>query len=258
MDIPGSMLVRTWEYGVEVAWAFYNSANDWMPSRWENYSNVLFLTEERPLMGLVDVYREFINSEGEGGKSYYRIGDDGVWFLCYEERYLADNINCIQKTWIEEDQLYLQTVLVNGREVYADRVTLDGETVAHLTWEYFNGIGPVITERGNGRAYEKIYTDPDDLSTYEERVFVNESDYVRTFTVKGLSRIADDSVLKLPSRTRVIESGAFADVSAWIVVLPSGVTSIAGYAFDADTVLLVPNEEVAAAARNAGYAWFFE
>ncbi len=121
---------------------------------------------------------------------------------------------------------------------------------------------PVVTEhelRDDGTVYQKIYTNPDDATTYEEHTYVDENGYNwRAFTVRGVTRVADASVLNLPESLGKIESGAFAGVPGWLVILHPGVTSIAADAFSPDTVLLVPNEAVAVLAQNAGYVWFFD
>lgn len=261
--IPGSVLVHTTENGVEVYQEFYNSADDEEPSQWERYSNFVYETEELELCGRVDLHRDFLTSEGDYGIVFFRIDNDNEWVYCYEDRTLGDGITRIVTVWDLEAENYLQTRWENDLPVHACRLTTDWNVISEKTWDYFASIGPVITERewwdDGSTTYEKIYTNPDDEHTYEEHTFVDGDGYNwRAFTVKGVTRVVDQSILNLPEGIREIESEAFANVPGWIVVLPSGVTTIASDAFAPDTVILVPNEDIARLVQDAGYVWFFD
>lgn len=259
-DVPGSMLVHTNEYGEEVAQEFYTSVNDTEPSQWEHYFSIWYETDGNG--NRTAIHRDFVTSEGDHGTMYFRIdGDD--WFFYAEERYMGDGIGRMETNWNESEQVYCQTTYENDRPVFTIRSTSQWEIISATTWEYFSSIGPVVKEheqRDNGKTvYEKVYTNPNDKTTYEEHTFVDENGYTwRAFTVHGVTRVAGKSILNLPENIRKIESEAFVGVPGWIVILHEGVTSIASDAFSPDTVLLVPNEKIAKLAQDAGYAWFFE
>lgn len=209
------------------------------------------------------MHRDFVNQDGDHGTVYYRIDEGEEWFLCFEVCYPGDGISRNETVWNQSDEVYIETRWENERPVYEKRMTAERDIITNTTWEYYKSIGAVKTEHrwsdDGTTAYEKIYTNPGDNSTYEERTYVDESgDYQRVFTVNGVTRESDQAILTLPAGLKVIESETFANVSGCIVMLHSGVAAIADDAFAADAVLLVPNEEVAKLAQDAGYVWFFE
>ena len=123
----------------------------------------------------------------------------------------------------------------------------DGNCFFETVWDYEEEV-----------VIQKIYTNPDDDSTYAERILDEGGNYTwQSFTVKGVTYMANKDILKMPLKIQVIEAEAFANVPAHIVILNENITSIASDAFSSDTVLLVPNETVAELVKEAGYVWFF-
>lgn len=251
------------ESGDYYGWEWYEHWDDEEPRDWEHFSDIVYETEELALSGRVDMHRSVRTCDGSHGIMYYRIDKDDDMFLCYEDRYLGDGISRIETVWNQEENVYYETKWENDFLVYIECLTSDWRTITHTTWAYYAGIGPVVTELGRlddgETAYEKIYTNPDDDTTYAERIYIDEDSYNwHSFTVGGVTRSADGSVLKLPKGIQRIESEAFAGIPGLTVVLPQNVTFIASDAFSSDTVMLVPNEEIALLAQEAGYVWFFE
>lgn len=256
-DVPGSMLVHIHEYGEEVAQEFYTSVNDTEPSQWEHYSSIWYETDDG---NRTAIHRDFLTNEGDFGTMTFQItGED--WFFIYEDRYMGDGIGHMETNWNDSERCYHQTIRENDRMVYSCNKTVDWELINEANYEYFGSIGPVVTERewrDDGTVHEYVYTNPNDRNVYEDRLYVDDTGYLQhSFHVHGSTVEFGQSVLYLPKGLSTIESEAFVGISARIVVLPENVTSIAGNAFSPDTVLLVPNEEIALLAQQAGYAWFF-
>lgn len=259
-EIPGSMYVTTLAFGEEVAQEFYTRADDEKPSDATYFDNIEYKDEVWPF-GTVNVHRDFTTNTGDYGIMYFQIVN-GEWVFRYEDRTLGDGSGQIITAWNPSAELYIRTRNENNLPMHEDHLNTDWEIVSIKDWMYFDTIAPMAIDRewrDNGNtAYEKVYPNADDDSIFEERTYVDETGYNwRVFNIRGEVHELGQSVLHLPEGLRTVESEAFVGVSARIVELHEGVTSIASNAFPSGTVLLVPNETIAKLAQDAGYVWFF-